>query len=246
MTKTIYLTIDDAPSADCINKLNHLDKYNIRAVWFAEGKRMEEYPDAAVEILRRGHILANHALTHPNFSAIALEQAYDEISRTDAILKGIYQQAGVEWQQRFFRFPFGDKGDGRYENGSEPLSAEGQARHSAIQNHLRRLGYTQPAFSDITYRYYRQAGLLDDVDWYWTYDSHDWCPYSDRPTHGVDSVEKVLARMDEDVPEGWRGLNYPGSADIFLMHDHITPDNIFMQIIDKLVTKNVTFKLPGQ
>lgn len=243
MTKTIYLTIDDAPSADCINKLNHLDKYNIRAVWFAEGKRMQEYPDAAVEILKRGHILANHALTHPHFSDISLDQAYDEISRTDAILKDIYQQAGVEWKERFFRFPFGDKGDSRY---SAPPSAEGKARHSAIQKHLHGLGYRQPAFADITYPHYRAEGLLDDIDWYWTYDSHDWCPYSDSPLHGVDTPAKVLARMDEDVPEGWRGLNYPGSADIFLMHDHITPDNIFMQIIDKLVTKNVSFKLPGQ
>jgi len=244
MTKTIYLTIDDAPSVDCVNKLNYLDEHRIKAVWFAEGKRMEEYPDFAIDILRRGHILANHTLTHPYFSTISLDQAYTEIAQTDAILNSIYEQAGIERRHRFFRFPYGDKGDGLYGGVRQPRSAEGRARHNAIQRYLRDLGYTQPPFDDVTYGNFREIGLLEDMDWFWTYDTYDWCPYFDHPQHGIDSVEKVLARLDENVPEDWRGINDSASADIVLIHDHITADNIFMLIVAKLLAKGVDFRLP--
>jgi peptidoglycan-N-acetylglucosamine deacetylase len=244
MTKIIYLTIDDAPSADCFNKLDYLDKHNIKAVWFAEGKRMEEYPHAAIEILKRGHIVGNHAVTHPRFSEIPLEQAYDEISTADAILDGIYRQAGVERRHRFFRFPYGDKGDYLRGTARQTRSTEGVTRHAAIQAYLRKLRYVQPAFSDITYKFYRELGLADDVDWFWTYDTFDWGPYFDHAHNTVDTVEKVLARLDEHEPEDWRGLNDPRSADIVLIHDHLTPENIFVQIIDKLIAKGVSFRLP--
>lgn len=244
MTKIVYLTIDDAPSADCINKLDTLERCGIRAVWFAEGRRMAEYPHMAADIIRRGHILANHSMTHPFFSQISLEQVYDEISRTHELLSGIYAEAGVTEWPRYFRFPYGDKGDGRNGNVDAARSAEGSERYAIIQGYLRELGYTQPAFEDVNFAFYREMGFLGDIDWYWTYDSHDWCPYSDHPAHGIDSAEKVLARLDEDVPEGWRGLNYTGSADIVLVHDHVTPDNLFVQLIDKLIAKGVTFRLP--
>jgi peptidoglycan/xylan/chitin deacetylase (PgdA/CDA1 family) len=245
MTKIIYLTIDDAPSADCANKLNYLDEHGIQAVWFAVGKYLEAYPSVAIDLIRRGHILANHSLTHPAFSEISLDQAYEEIARTDDLLNDLYRQAGVERRHRFFRFPFGDKG-GDFNSGDadKPRTPAGLARYQAIQNCLRELDYTQPAFDDVTYRYYRQAGLLNDVDWYWTYDAHDWCPYSAHPRHGIDSVAKVLARLDDHVPEDWRGINNPDSADIVLIHDHVTPDNIFRQVLDKLRAKGVTFRLP--
>lgn len=242
--KIIYLTIDDAPSADCINKLDFLDQHGIRAVWFAEGRRMIEYPDAALDIIQRGHVLANHSMTHPFFSQLSLEAAYDEISHTDAMLNQLYAQAGIAEWPRYFRFPYGDKGDGRGGDVEMTRLSVGQLRHNTIQGYLRELGYTQPAFEDITYAFYHDGGFLQDVDWYWTYDSHDWCAYSDHPAHGIDSVDKVLARLDEDVPEGWRGLNDTGSADIVLVHDHVTPDNLFAQIMDRLIAKNVTFRLP--
>lgn len=244
MPKTVYLTIDDAPSSDCINKLNYLDQRGIRAVWFAEGRRLAEYPDAAADIIRRGHILANHSMTHPFFSQISLEDAYDEIRNTHAMLNRIYAEAGITDWPRYFRFPYGDKGDGRNGDVDIERSVEGSERHAIIQRYLRDMGYTQPPFEDVTYRFYREMGFLDDVDWYWTYDSHDWCAYSDHPAHGIDSVEKVLARMDEDLPEGWRGLNNADSADIVLVHDHVTPDDLFMQFMDKLIAKGVTFCLP--
>lgn len=235
MTKTLYLTIDDAPSTDCIHKLDFLDEHDIKAVWFAEERYIETRPDIAVEMIKRGHIVGNHAFSHPHFSAITMDNCTNEIEKTHRLLQQIYEQAEVEWTQRYFRFPFGDKGN---------VGAALKEQSDAIQSNLKKLGYTQPTWDDITYAHFKDVGLHQAYDWYWTYDSHDWCAYSDHPVHGIDTPEKVLARIDEDVPNSGRGINYPDSADIVLVHDHVTPDNLFQQIIAKLLTKDVEFRLP--
>lgn len=236
MTKTLYLTIDDAPSEDCIHKLDFLDEHDIKAIWFAEGRYLEARPDIASEMIKRGHILGNHAFSHPYFSDISIDNCITEIEKTDKLLRQIYDQAGVEWTHRYFRFPFGDKGI--------VGTAATQPTYDVIQSNLKKLDYTQPTWNDITYAYFKDAGLHQVYDWYWTYDSLDWCAYSDHPVHGYDTPDKVLARIDEDVPDGGRGINYADSADIVLVHDHVTPDNLFQQIITKLLTKDVVFRLP--
>ena len=231
MTKIVYLTIDDAPSPDCVNKLDFLDKHDIKAIWFVEGRWLDVRFDVAVDMLKRGHILGNHAYSHPNFADIPLETCRHEINETHYMLEKVYQRAGIAWLDKYFRFPYGNKGQ--------------SADHIIpIQRHLRSLGYAQPLFFDITYTWFRDQLLNAYADWFWTYDSLDWSAYSDHPDHDVDSPEKVLARLDENVPDGGRGINYAGSADIVLVHDHVTPDNLFQQIIEKLLTKGVKFRLP--
>lgn len=244
MPKILYLTIDDVPSEDCLNKLDFLDAHGIKAVWFAEGQYIKIRKSVAVEILKRGHVLGNHAYSHPQFSAIPLDDCFEEILKTHTLLRDIYAAAGVAWTNHYFRFPFGDKGDGLYGQVDGTLTKRGMERHAAIQGLLNSLNYTQPAWNKITYEHFKSAGMHRTRDWYWTYDSHDWCANSDHPVHGIDSTEKVLARIDEDLPFDGRGINYPDSADIVLVHDHVTPDDLFQQIIKKLLTKDVIFKLP--
>lgn len=231
MSKTVYLTIDDGPSPHFLDKLDFLTERGIPAVWFCPGEMLELRPKMALEALRRGYLIANHSYTHPYFSHLTRQQAFMEIRATDSVIADLYQQAGIAWQHRFFRFPYGDKGD-------EPTHRE------AIQHYLRKLGYVQPPFEDITYAYYCQFGLLQDVDWYWTYDSHDWCPYNPNPANRIDTEEKVLLRLDEDLPEQGRGLNYTGSADLLLIHDLEVNTPLFKQIIERLLQKGVEFRLP--
>lgn len=245
MTKTIYLTIDDAPSTDCINKLDFLDEHNIKAVWFTEGNRIEDHFDSAVEILKRGHILGNHADSHPHFSDLSVDACRAEITKTHKIVDRVYDAADIERNHRFFRFPYGDKGDGLFGDIEGTRTTEGKERHTAIQSHLKTLGYTQPTWENITYDYMRALGIFRDIDWFWTFDTRDWCPYLPESGCEHNSPEKVLARLDEDIPDGWRGINYQDSAEILLIHDHVTPDNIFQLIITKLLDKSVVFDLPS-
>jgi peptidoglycan-N-acetylglucosamine deacetylase len=245
MSKTIYLTIDDAPSTDCINKLDFLDEHNIKAVWFAEGKRIEDFFDSAVEILKRGHIIGNHSYSHPHFSDISVDACLAEITETHDIVERVYDTANMERQYRYFRFPYGDKGNSLHGDVTSTPSADGMERHSAIQSHLTKLGYTQPTWHNINYDYMTAFGIFQDVDWFWTYDSRDWCPSFPESGCEHDTTEKVLARLDEDVPDDWRGINDHRSAEIFLIHDHVTPDQRFQKIINKLAEKPVVFALPS-
>ncbi len=72
----------------------------------------------------------------------------------------------------------------------------------------------------------------------------EWSIFADESKFGIDSVEKMYVRMDEDVPEGGRGLNYPNSEEIVLTHDHPETTELFPPIIDRLLTTNLIFTLP--
>jgi len=244
MPKTVYLTLDDAPSPAMRHKVDYLSSRGIPAVFFCQGDRLEARPDQAVHAIRKGFIIGNHAYDHPSFSDLPLVACYEQIRRADRIVDSLYSAAGVRRAHWFFRFPYGDKGGLRGDDVFGPYGAEGAARKAAIQAFLRQCGYSQPRFEGVRYAYYRAAGLLDDVDWHWTYDVMEWTIYEDEHQFGIDSLARVFARMEEDVPEGCRGLNHPGSDDIVLIHEWQESDELFEPIMDHLLAKGVNFGPP--
>jgi len=243
--KIAYLTIDDAPSDDMKDKVDFLVSKGIPAIWFCNGGNLEKWSEHVIYAIKKGFIIGNHAYSHLHFSDLSLEQCFEEIQKTDRIIDDIYMKAGVERPAKFFRFPFGDKGGLKYDEVFESYEGEGKIRKEKIQAFLKSLGYTQPKFENVTYQYFRNAGLLDDVDWCWTYDVVEWSTFTKEHLYGIDSLEKVFERMDEDVPEGGRGLNYPDSEEIIIIHDHPETTHIFKPIIERLLAKGIIFKLPS-
>lgn len=60
------LTIDDGPDPDDTPViLDALDRHGVKAVFFVIGQKVREHPELAREIVRRGHELGNHTMTHP-------------------------------------------------------------------------------------------------------------------------------------------------------------------------------------
>ena len=227
-----YLTIDEAPSNDFENKLDYLDSKGIKAIFFCQGKFLENKTEMAVKAIRRGHVIGNHSYDHPRFSKITLEEAKWQIKRTDELIEKAYRLAGVPRLYRVFRFPELDKGGSKKEE---------------LQRLLRSMGYKQPRFENITYRWYLEEGHHRDADVYCTYDTFDWCLLEEGGCEefGIKTLEDVLARMDEDVPEGWRGLNYPDSNDIIMVHDIEEISYAFKPMIEKMLSKGIKFELPS-
>ena len=72
--------------------------------FFVTGGWVETFPDAARAIVRDGHEIGNHSLTHPFFSQIGLDGAAAELEETEKIIKAT---TGIT-SRPYFRFPYGD------------------------------------------------------------------------------------------------------------------------------------------
>lgn len=64
--KPVLITIDDGPDPDDTPRLlDLLDEHQVKAVFFLIGEKVRQYPELAREVLRRGHEIGNHTMTHP-------------------------------------------------------------------------------------------------------------------------------------------------------------------------------------
>jgi len=243
MVKLAYLTIDDAPSSDMKKKIEFLRSKGIPAIWFCEGYLLEKMPESVIHAIKKGFVIGNHTYDHPHVSEITLGECFDEIKTTDELIEAVYETAGVKRPAKVFRFPYGDKGGGKEVEKGWPEDRKDFIQ--AIQDFLRKLGYKQPKFEGIKYDWFLRAGLLRDVDVSWTYDCMEYLARKKEPTFGIIGLKQVLERMDEDVPDGGRGLNFPDSNEIVLTHDHSETADMFVPIIEKLLDKGLKFELPN-
>ena len=63
----VALTFDDGPSEDTEAILDTLKEYGIKAAFFMVGTQVQRFPEVARRIVREGHQIGNHSLTHPIF-----------------------------------------------------------------------------------------------------------------------------------------------------------------------------------
>jgi len=223
--KLAWLTIDDAPTEDFTRRVDELDARGIRAIWFCLGELLERYPEQAAYAVRKGHILGNHSYSHPAFSKLSLDEAREQIERTERLIDDIYGRAGATRPVRLFRFPFLDDG--------------GDGKRDALQSLLRGLGFEPAGFPGITYAWWKRQGHHERIDVACTYDTWDW-----KLQEGAGILPELLARMDEREPEHGRGLNEaPGSNEVVMMHAWI-PFDAFRLLLDKLLTKPLRFEPP--
>jgi peptidoglycan/xylan/chitin deacetylase (PgdA/CDA1 family) len=218
--KTAYLTIDDAPSPFMKEKIEFLKEKGIPAIFFCEGRYIEERTEMVVKAINNGFVIGNHAYNHPNFSQLSVSQAKEEIKKTDELIEEVYEKADKERPAKIFRFPYGDNGGWM---------------DSQLQTFLRELGYTKPNFEGITYGWYEENGLRSRVDWFWTFNCKEY---------EIEDLDAILERIDEDKPEQMQGLNHPDSMDIILIHDHEESKEIFKSIINHMIDKGIQFELP--
>jgi peptidoglycan/xylan/chitin deacetylase (PgdA/CDA1 family) len=91
--------------AQLMKILDILDQYGVRTTFFMQGEWVEQYPEAAQEIARRGHELGNHSWTHFNFSEMTAEEVTKELVDTEALVQELTGQT----TKPYFRPPFGSR-----------------------------------------------------------------------------------------------------------------------------------------
>ncbi|TMV43048.1 hypothetical protein FE783_36455 [Paenibacillus mesophilus] len=82
--------------------LDVLEKEQVHATFFFDGSWLSKHMDMAKQIGERGHELSNHAYSHKNMSRLSKQQAIEEISKTEALLKQLHVQ------NQLFAPPSGD------------------------------------------------------------------------------------------------------------------------------------------
>lgn len=247
--KVGYLTIDDGPTSDFKRKVDILSTKKFPAIFFCRGDRLEERSEDAIYAIKKGYIIGNHSYDHPRFSEISLKECFHQIRSTDDIIEKIYHAAEVTRPTKLFRFPHGDKSSGLDAELGKPKNEDKILFMRGIQNYLKKLGYNQPLFENISYKWYKEAELHLDYDVYWTYDTYDWAVAKSRSSQenrvpDYYDLDSLIARMDEDVPESGRGLNNSRSNEIILLHDYPEIRYLFKPLIEALSAKGLYFKLP--
>lgn len=101
--KVVYLTFDDGPSARTPELLEVLERYNVKATFFAVHKGTEEAEQWMRDIVAAGHTLGIHTYSHDYTRIYASVEAF--LEDFNAMYNEILEVTGVAPQ--VFRFPGG-------------------------------------------------------------------------------------------------------------------------------------------
>lgn len=250
--KEAILTIDDAPSSNFRFKTAILQELRVPAIFFCTGSLIRKREKELIESIHAGFVLGNHSYNHYHFSKLTLKQCERQIKKTSVLLDDVYRKAGIERPVRWFRFPYGDKGDGRMGNIFEPVSSRGKAKGDAIQKILLDNGYTFGLQDWLSYKIFNDFETRNDIDWTWTFDIMEWSAFMSRPMMNLSSIDKVLERMEEARPMDCRGswfeprwLDDPFSREIILTHDHVENATVFRSLIEKMLALGISFPYEG-
>ncbi len=107
-TKRIALTFDDGPHPTQTKQiLDVLDAYGVKATFFMIGVNVENYPDAAKEVIQRGHEIGNHTYSHSHLNQMGTGRLSEELEKCEDVLEDL-----CEYRPHLFRPPEGYISDG--------------------------------------------------------------------------------------------------------------------------------------
>ena len=99
----ILLTFDDGPNPGTTEKiLELLGSLNIKALHFCIGNNLKKYPALTNELIREGHAIGNHTLSHKFLTRITRDAAKDELEKVNSILADEFN-----YNVKHVRLPYG-------------------------------------------------------------------------------------------------------------------------------------------
>lgn len=76
--KMVALTFDDGPASDTGALLDVLDKHQVKATFFWQGKLLPGHDELILRAFKAGHTLANHSFDHPDLAKLDNNYVWDE------------------------------------------------------------------------------------------------------------------------------------------------------------------------
>ena len=86
--------------------LTILKEENIKATFFIEGKWAKENAEHVKMIFEEGHVIGNHAYSHPDMARLSNQAILDEINQTNDVIKAIIKE-----EPKWFAPPSGSFSD---------------------------------------------------------------------------------------------------------------------------------------
>lgn len=128
-THTFTMTFDDGPDAVNTPKvLDVLKKHNIKATFFVLTSKVTEATFPLIQrMLDEGHIVADHGPAHENSNTLTEAQFKDQVRVSLRKVANLYQRAGYEFSNIYFRYPYGAYGgrsDYHHMNALQDVSRE--------------------------------------------------------------------------------------------------------------------------
>lgn len=218
--KRAILTIDDSPSTRTVDLVDFCIEKKAPPILFCRGDRMDAFgTDGLRYALDQGVLLAHHSYHHKPAGEWGFDAWRDDFLKMQDRLQKLYDQAGIAWSRKLYRFPYVDRGDGDRIERRFPDLAKGQTidtndRVDVIQQCLRQQGYTQD-FGCIIHPLYRNEAVAQAFDCLFTYSVSDWMlTERHKGQQRYINVDALKQAMDDDV---W--LNNKAYDHIVLAHD---------------------------
>src|SRR3954466_1304666 len=102
-TRTISLTFDDGPHPISTPQLlDVLSAERVPATFFVTGSMAVQHPELIQRIVREGHAVGNHTLTHADVNEVGAFRAREELVQAGRILRSLTSRATTS-----FRLPYG-------------------------------------------------------------------------------------------------------------------------------------------
>ena len=99
----ILITFDDGPSATTTPRiLDFLAKNEIRAAFFCVGKNIRKDPELTKQVIKEGHLIANHTMEHKLINKMNISEAQEEIRSFNELMKEKFN-----YDIKYFRPPHG-------------------------------------------------------------------------------------------------------------------------------------------
>jgi peptidoglycan/xylan/chitin deacetylase (PgdA/CDA1 family) len=100
--KTISLTFDDGPDPKATPALlNVLSANKVPATFFVVGKNIAKYPEIVARMVREGHAVGTHTLTHPDIAGEPRWRAHLEMAATARVLRAVGGQDTAYWRMPY-------------------------------------------------------------------------------------------------------------------------------------------------
>lgn len=218
MRKAI-LTIDDSPTSLTPSIIAFLQKNNLKCIFFCTGTQLSRFPERADEIVQSGFTIGNHSFTHRAFSTLSFKECIEEISLTEAEIDKVYQRNSIVRSSKYFRFPYGDKGD---------------LLRTKIQEELLRKSIQNLSGLNITHPWFWENSFNSDFDTFWTFDTLDY-----KLSDGTSDFtpQEIIDHIEDNNSLVGGNLSVGNSDEIVLMHDNPNTNERFPKYYEILIQR---------